>query len=265
MLKWLVIVLLAALLWLCFQRRLAKADYSPGWAAGLAAVAIAQPVYLHPALAAQCLLFAFFSYAVASEALAFAEQKDARRIVLLGGSLAGTQIISPVNGLLLAASMPLVLTFSGRVRGLSSSAGLVPLLLFLPALAAIAMLWAQSGYDVALLRPDSGGKLLKESAAIAPLLAPIPIIPVIWSGLRMSLLSARIVASIAYFLSAGALISECLGGGSYADAIVGATGPLAVLVIGSFPINEARTRSASVALLSGVALSWTIALVLRFI
>jgi hypothetical protein len=265
MLHWLVICVLAALLWAMLAARLKQAGYPNRWAIACGAVAVMQPAFLEPTFGAQCLLFSAFSYALGSAVLGFIEHQDPRRIILLGGSLAGTQILSPVNGLLFAASIPLVLGYSRPDRKSSSTTGLMVLLLFLPALAALALLWPRAGQDLAILRPAMPARSLSGSAALAPPFALLALLPSLVFVAMQNPTRARIVGGVAYVLCAGALVSQFFNAGDFSNALLTSTSPLVVLLIAGLPIGAARLRNASLCTVSGVALSWAIGLGLRLL
>jgi hypothetical protein len=265
MLHWLAICVLTAVLWTVLAARLKQSGYPDAWAIACGAAAVVQPAFLQPAFAAQCLLFSAFSYALASAVLGFAEQQDPRRIILLGGSLAGAQILSPVNGLLFAASIPFVLGYSKAGHKNSSTTGLVVLLLFLPALAALALLWPRAGQDLAILRPALPSRSLSGGAALAPPLALLALLPSLVFAAMQNPTRARIVGGIAYVLCAGALVSQFFDAGDFSNAILTSTGPLIVLLIAGLPVGAARLRDASLCAASGVALSWAVGLGMRFL
>lgn len=265
MLHWVAFSLVGAGLWALLVVRLKQSGYPGGWAIACGAAAVAQPALSQPMLAAQCLLFSAFSYSLASAALGFAEQQDPRRIILLGGSLAGAQIVSPVSGLLFAASIPFVLRYSRAGRESSSATGLLALLLFLPALVAVALLWPKFAHDLAIMRPALPGRTSSGLSAFAPPLGLLPLLPPLLLAANQNLVRARIVGGVAYVLCAGAVVSQCLGAGDYSKALLASTGPLITLLIAGLPIGAARLRDASLCAASGLLLSWVVGFGLRLL
>jgi hypothetical protein len=120
--------------------KLRRADYNFPIAALISGLVFLQPAFCNTACAFKAGLFAAIVYAVAVSAVSVVERYDVRRIALLGGSLAGAQLVHPLWGT--AATVMLPFALRNRLDEESSAAGATGLyvtILFIPVLTAAAM------------------------------------------------------------------------------------------------------------------------------
>ncbi len=88
---------------------------------------------------------------VAASAMSFTRRDDARGIIRLSASLAAIVLIEPAGGLILTALLTRL--FGLRRKGMAQSAGFHALILFMPAVTALALFYLArfQNFDVARL------------------------------------------------------------------------------------------------------------------
>ena len=85
------------------------------------------------------LLLAIGASMVAASAVSFTRRDDARGIIRLSASLAAIVLLDPAGGLILAALVTGL--FGLRRKGMAQSAGFYALILFMPAVTALALFY----------------------------------------------------------------------------------------------------------------------------
>lgn len=264
---WLIIVALLGLLGMLLFVKLSAAGYPRTFAASLSAVALVHPAFPNPASGVVSVLFALVAFAMAISAIAFAHSPDARRTILLGGSLAGAQLVNPICGVLSAISVPVILRESLVSGQTGRTLGQIISVLFIPALIAVLLMFAWIGRhensfpwsSKSGLHLFDGGEALAHCAmGIAPL--------AIWSfALRQKAGGiCDIVGLLCAIFIATDVIDSFLGIRSAPD-VTAAVGPLTVLVLSTSGAKAARVSSTLLPMMSSVAACWLPAgLIARF-
>jgi hypothetical protein len=239
--------------------RLRAAEYQRVRAAAFSFVALAQPAFAVPATAIRSVLVAIAAYAIGSTAAGFVQRQDPRRIVLLGGSLAGAQLVHPVWGTLTTIMLPLALRRQVTATSSARTAGLYVSLLFIPALSSAALLYLSLAehFDGVQWRGflSPGTYVAIVSAAVlpaAPLFIALARAPSKIHALPLALLCALMVAMN--------IVGSCVA----AQPLPGsgaALAALAILLIAQWPPSATRDRTAALLMVSSLALSWTAALI----
>jgi hypothetical protein len=146
-LLWSLTVALLFGLFLLLFGRLRRSEFKQSEAAGLALLALAQPAYAGPEVVHSAII-ALAAYAVATAAEAFVQRQDPRRIVVLGGSLAGAQLASPVWGTITMLVLPLALRRTLPAADAARLVGLYLSLLFIPLLMSLSFLAMSGGHGL---------------------------------------------------------------------------------------------------------------------
>jgi len=168
---------LIALGWSMFLR-LRRANFTFLPATVLSFFVLAQPAFGSLLNSVRSALFGLAAFTTASSAAAFARRQDPRRIVLFGGSLAGAQLIHPMCGTMTTLVLPWVLrrsfgeTFRGRTVGLYLS------VLFIPAMAGIALAFLMLIQHVTLPKWPPLAKPLRPADILSYLLIIVSAVPV---------------------------------------------------------------------------------------
>jgi hypothetical protein len=237
--------------------RLRTADYAIPAALLIAVFCVAQPAYAHAVSGFHAVLFAISMYAMCAAATAFVRKQDPRRTVLLGGSLAGAQLIHPMCA---AASiaLPFALRRSLVTEDARGTVGAIVSVLFIPALAAIGSLYLLS-QNLSVLRwpiskafPDQGSILgsIEAASGILPLLAVL--------ALR-SAPSRSIIGVLCVIAAAASLVSAIIGGQEYALQSSAAAGTLLAYLISEWPSDTKRAGLAVGAAVSNFVVAWLLA------
>ena len=135
--QWIVGIVLICVLGAFLFRWLRRAECMPAISGLLCALVIAQPAYWRFQTSIGAILLSAAAGSVAYAAISFAERQDVRRIALLGGSLAGAQLVNPLWGAATTIMLPLALRSrlgDGKAGGLT---GLYVSILFIPVLTAV--------------------------------------------------------------------------------------------------------------------------------
>lgn len=120
--------------------RLRRQKWSAFPAAILSALVILQPALTNSEGGLRAALFALAIVAVVHSALSLLERQNARRIVFLGGSLAGAQLVDPLCGAATTLVLPLVLQNSIGGGG-AKTVGFWSSLVFVPILAGTVLVY----------------------------------------------------------------------------------------------------------------------------
>jgi hypothetical protein len=254
-------VILAALLSVfagVLYRRLRAAEYRRVRAAAFSALALAQPAFAVPATAIRSVLVAMAAYAIGSTAAAFVQRQDPRRIVLLGGSLAGAQLVHPVWGTLTTIVLPLALRRQVTATTSARTAGLYVSLLFIPALSSAALLY------LSLVQHFDGvpwrGFVSPGAYAVIVASAVLPAIPLFTalarSPMQIHALSFAILCALMVGMN---IVGSCVASQPL-PGFAAALGALGILLIAQWPVSATRDRNAALLMVSSLALSWTAAL-----
>jgi hypothetical protein len=239
-------------------RRLRAAEYLRVRAAAFSALALAQPAFAIPASAVRSVLVAAAAYAVGATAARFVQRQDPRRIVLLGGSLAGAQLVHPLWGTLTTIVLPLALRRQVAATGSARATGLYVSLLFIPALSSAALLYlsfAQHFEGVqwrGFVSPGQYAVIVSGAALPAvPLFAALARSPMQIHALPLAILGTLIVGMN--------IVGSCVAAQPL-PGFAAALGALGILLIAQWPVSAARDRNAAVLMILSVALSWMAAL-----
>jgi hypothetical protein len=232
---------------------LSHRGFSPISARAIVALALVQPALLVPGLMGSCYVFALLGYLVGAGAEHFARHQDVRRIVLLGGAIAGAELVNPAGGVLAAAVLPFVLRPEEARKDVRKTTGFLALLLFLPVLfaGAIAYFWLVRHTGTIQWFASGPPSVAWAALAIAPVL------PAFAFG-RFDSPAAAVVSIVTVAWWSGSLLLASFGHVNYTLATLASMGPLAVLLIASRPQAQGRERKALFATGLGFALSWVV-------
>jgi hypothetical protein len=224
------------------------------------ALAVVQPAFLEPALSLKAALLALTTYAISVNAIALSGSRDARRIIQLGGSFAGAQVLSPLAGTLVSALLPL--TFDGLQwrKGLAHAAGFYLLLLFIPALTALALLFLWRTHpDLSLFANGFAANApATMRSPLQPLLAAIPITP----GLLCAAIvvhqprACEITTALAAVAIASAMLANWFGVRQHPVELIAALSPVSIAAFRSDPIDPVRRAAIQFSAASMCLLSW---------
>lgn len=256
-------LLLAVILFVWLRR----ADYTRLTAGLFAAFALAQSgIVLALAEAGHSLWLAVGVAAIAASIGAFAECDDARRAILVGGSLAAVQVCDPMGGLIAAGMLPAAIAVSHRRSDPRGAFGLYTLLLFPPASTAVLLLYLAYGAHIVAVQ-------LLAPAAPAAAYREVPERFTAAFGLGLVLLPAfagshRTARGRATLLVAAAVIASSVFDGLIGTlrepvSLIAAGAPLTVAAVAGSPRTQGRDRRALVALALSAVLSWGVLLCLQ--
>jgi len=243
---------IVALAWLLHED-LSSRGFSSGSARTIVVLALAQPAFLVPELIGSCFVFALLGYLVGAGAGHFAQHQDVRRVVLLGGAIAGAELANPTGGVLAAVMLPFVLRPEEARKDARKTTGFLVLLLFLPALfaGAIAYFWLVRHTGTMQWFASGEPGIVWAALAIAPALPAFALC-------RFDSLAAAAVSIVTIAWWAGGLLFALFGHANCTLAILASMGPLAVLLVGNWPQGPERERNALVATGLGSVLSWVV-------
>ncbi|HTK80292.1 MAG TPA: hypothetical protein VL286_07600 [Rhizomicrobium sp.] len=222
--------------------------------------AVAQPAFLEPTIGLKAALLAIMTYAISVNAIGLLGNRDPRRIIQLGGSLAGAQLLNPVAGTLVSAFLPLTFRGIRWRRDFAHAAGLYLLLLFIPALTALGLfcLW-KAHPDLELFAASS---LLKPPQSIHlvlfPLLAAIPVTPALFCAaiLGHRIRSCEICAAFAATAIASATVASSLGVRQHPAELIAALSPLSIVAFRHVAATRANWSAVQFSAASTCMLSW---------
>jgi hypothetical protein len=238
--------------------RLRTAEYRLPASLLIAVPCVAQPAYTHVVSGFHIALFAISMYAMCAAATAFARKQDPRRTVLLGGSLAGAQLVHPVCGAAASIALPITLRRSLVTDNARSTVGAVVSVLFIPVLAAIGSLYFVSQnvsafrWPISKAFPDHG--LI--SAAIEAACGIIPLLTVL--ALR-SAPPRSIIGVLCVIAAAASFVSAIMGGQGYALQSSATAGALLAYLISEWSPDTKRAGLAIGAAVSNFAIAWLLA------
>lgn len=138
--QWLLGASLFCAMALFFFRCLRAAEFSPAVATGLSGLALVQPAYWNRQFSIAAILLSAAVSSVALAAISFLQRQDARRIALLGGSLAGAQLVNPLWGGMASIILPFALRRRLGGGSIGGVAGLYVSILFIPGLTAVGIM-----------------------------------------------------------------------------------------------------------------------------
>jgi hypothetical protein len=233
--------------------------YGPSASVALGGLAIAQPAYTMGVNALHTALLALVTCAIAVCAVALVKEQSARRIILLGGSLAGAQLVNLPDGLAAALMLPAVLRLPRSRVDVERTLGLYVLLLFLPALVLLGRLYfAWLGQTEIARWSDEAWPAASNRMALVALAAAIMFLPVLLQSLAVE---ASIAVSVILSLAAATLIAALISSPTGSVCAVAAIlPPLAVLLTGQWPRSARRARNAVLTVAGATMLAWTYAL-----
>ncbi len=134
---WLVSAMLLCGLGLILFRWLRSCRCDPATSGLLSALVLAQPAFWDFRISASATLLSAAAGGVSFATLSFLKDQDVRRIALLGGSLAGAQLVNPLWGTMTTIMVPLALRRTLDDRKAGGLTGLYVSILFIPALTAV--------------------------------------------------------------------------------------------------------------------------------
>lgn len=199
--------------------------------------------------------------AVAASTSAFAEREDARRIILVGSSLAAIQLCDPMGGLVAAGLLPATIAARQTRDGPHKTAGLYALLLFLPVMAALVLLYLSRAQHLDLARLLAGPSLpglhldvrwrFSPALGLAAVLVPLLIELWRWKSARPALFVAIAVIASALFDGFAGVIRDPV-------ALMAVAAPLTVVMLASSPPSPVRDRYALMTAVLCAGLSWLV-------
>ncbi len=255
---WVILAVLLSVFAGVLYRRLRGAEYRRVRAAAFTVLALAQPAFAVPATAIRSILVAVAAYAIGSTAAQFVRRQDPRRIVLLGGSLAGAQLVHPVWGTLTTIVLPLALRHQVTATTSARTAGLYVSLLFIPALSSAALLYLSLAqhFDGVQWRGfvSPGQYAVLVAAAVLP--ATPLFIALARAPMKIHALSLAILCTLIVAMN---VVGSCVAAQPLAE-FAAALGALGVLLIAHWAVSATRDRHAALLMVASLALSWTAAL-----
>src|SRR4051812_19176130 len=239
--------------------RLRGANFKLLPAAALSLLVLAQPAFVSARGGLQSALFSLAAFATASSAAAFANRQDPRRIVLFGGSLAGTQLIHPMCGTMTTLLLPWVLrrsfgeTFRGRTVGLYVS------VLFIPAMVSIALVFLFFVQHVHLPKWPALAMQPKSSDLVSSLFIVASAVPLAVATLRCHVPVTRsVLATTGSIILTTSLILELFVGGHQWALSAAGLSPLLVVALADGSEGAGRLIEAFVLVSASTALIWTL-------
>ena len=237
--QWCLASLIVAAFGLLLLVGLRRAGYRAAPASALIVLTLAQPALLNVRTSAGATLFAAAVTAVAAATVAFVHQQDARRIVLLGGSLAGAQLVHPIWGAAATVILPLALR---RRLSASSTAGLTGLyvsILFVPLLTAATIFTLDAPvrselWSIALFHLGAGTSVPSVLASILP---GVPLLLALL--IHASDEGVPQLAVIAVAILAVSAMLSLIGMTSPSLSCAAAFGALSLVLIGTRPARKA--------------------------
>lgn len=255
---WGIIAAVFAAIATMLAAQLRTEGYGPSASVALGGLAIAQPAYAMGVNALHTALLALATCAIGVCAVSLAKEQSARRIILLGGSLAGAQLVDLPDGIAAALMLPAVLRLPRSRVELEHMIGLYVLLLFLPALVLLGRFYFALLGQSDIPHWDAPSPAASDRAAFAAIDAAIVFLPALLQTLALAQGTAvSAVLSLAAATLIAALISSPSGSLCAVAAILP---PLAVLLTGQWPPSAQRARNAVLTVASGTMLAWTYAL-----
>lgn len=222
----------------------------------LAGLGVAQPAYLAEAGALHATLLALATCAIGICAIALAKEQSARRIILLGGSLAGAQLVDLTDGMAAVLVLPALLRLPHARAELERTIGLYILLLFLPTLLLLGRLYfAWLGHGEIARWPGEPWRRDANRVVLVAIAAAILFLPILLQTLAVTQSTAiSVILSLAAATLIAAMISAPAGSLSAVAAILP---PLAILLTGQWPQSARRPRHAVLSVAAGSAVAWT--------
>lgn len=262
------ILVLAAFLFLVVQalRDLRAAGYSLNVSVALVVLFSLQLAAGFSANASRALMLAFAIFIVAKAALEFSAAQNARRVIVLGLSLAAVQIASPAGLMVSAIAAPPLAAAHGPVPSRGKNVGLLLLTLFPPLMSAMIFayfarefqfdLWAHmAGPFDHLFRPQKFDPLNAQRNALINIIAlgaaAFPVWGMVWWSRR-----ARIVAVIVSALLAAVAVAAVMERPYSFGTFVPALGSLSFLMIVDIARGPLRACHAIAMVSASVAVSW---------
>ncbi len=197
--------------------------------------------------------------AVAASAANFAARQDARRVIILGGSLAAIQFSAPLGGLMAAGMLPAAVAIGHARSDLRKTAGLFALLLFVPAITAGVLFYLARVQNFTVadfasvpLRPGAQEGFTPWLVASFGLVV-VPL-PAQW-GLRCALYG-RAPLLVALGSVAAAVLAAIAGMTGDPSSLMAVAAPLTLAALAGWPPSRERKCYALVAAVLCLVLSW---------
>lgn len=260
----------AVILGALYYRRLCGAHYSKLSSALLTGLVLAQAgMMLAVAMAPYAAWLALAVYAIAACVGRFAQKQTARSIILLGGSLAGVQLVAPIGGFLAAALLPVMGRMAKGTEPAARAFGLLMLLVFAPLVLALLLAFfarsmhlevprllmtiVQPAFQLRVAAQASPGQgAICDLALIAPV-APIFLRTLADAGSRAAAVHFIWIAGVFAIVGTAASL---VGASGIALEMMAAPAPIALVMLSVWPKNQARARDAIAAAALGWAVSW---------
>ena len=258
-LEWLTLATLLAGLSIALFLRLRAARYPNTPAATLTFLAIIQPALTNGAGGLRAACFAAATFSTAAAAIALVRRQDPRRIVLLGGSLAGAQFVHPVWGTAATVILPFALRRSLTEDGAGRLAGWYVSLLFIPALAAMTLVYLSVAQNVEVaywtVVAINSGHLTPTILCVATAsMAVLPFLAFIW---QRFVSEARVAAILCLIVVTTSAVMGALGHSQLLECAA-AIGPLLIVMVGSWPDSAQRSFRAILFVGANFVLSWVL-------
>jgi hypothetical protein len=249
---WTIAVALFAAIGALSMRRLLSRGFPASAAGAIVFLALVQmSVSFTGPTAAPASLLCLSVYAVAASAALLARRQDLRSIVLVSGALTGAQIVTPLGGVFTAAVLPALIGLPRSKSALRKSAGLVALLLFLPAVSAILIAYLPQ----AMLRFAAVPVSRPGSVALAGALSLLPLAAVtLIDARRRQSAGATLFVGVALLLAL--FVSRWLGAVADPREAVAAVASLGVVGCSEWPATVHRSRDALLTAAGGALLGW---------
>jgi hypothetical protein len=221
----------------------------------LGGLAIAQPAYAMGMNTLHTALLALVTCTMAVCAVALVKEQSARRIILLGSSLAGAQLVNLPDGLAATLMLPAILRLPRSRVDVERTLGLYVLLLFLPGLVLLGRLYFVWLGQTEIARwSDEPWPVASNRTALVAIAAAIMFLPVLLETLAVE---ASMAISALLSLAAATLIAALIS--SPADSVCALAAilpPLAILLVGQWPVSLQRTRIAVLTVAAATGLAW---------
>lgn len=254
----------AVLLGVGFVLWLRRADYGRAAAVTLSAFALAQAGTVVAIIGrGHSLWLAAGVGAMAMSVSAFSEREDARRIILVGGSLAAVQLCDPVGGLVTVGLLPATLAMRRRQGNPQKAVGLYALLLFLPVMMALLLLHLPGEQRTDAVRLLAGSPPLALRAEAGSRFSPVLALVVVLAPLLVDLRprgAGRAALLVAIAIVASAVLDALFGVSREPVSLVAVAAPLSVVTLASWPVFPGREWRALLAAATCAGLSWAIVL-----
>jgi hypothetical protein len=256
--QWVVGATLLSGLGTVFVVILRRARYTFPIALVVSTLALVQPAFCNLTTILNAAVFAAVVCAVAITAMSLVEQQDVRRIALLGGSLAGAQLVHPLWGAAATIMLPFALRNKLDAESAAGVTGLYISILFIPVVTATALFSFDVSFrseilSLAKLHSMAHFGLRRILNSIAAVL--ISAAPVLFGvAVQPKHQSARVIGAIAV-----ALMAACIALDSFVSQFAILTvgfGALAIPLFGGWKFSGRRAHWVVGLSLANIVAAW---------